>query len=179
MENILLSWYDLPNHAMLEKVGRTQVQPVQVTKSKPENFNPRCEIVACYLECEGKLLVLLNAPGDSEPGFWGLPAGKLESNEPPLEGAIRELFEETSISITPSQIKPVGSLYMRKPDIDYIYHLFQIKLATRPEVRLSSEHDHYRWASPEEVERMPIMSGGKEAYAYYRALTSKKLINAS
>ena len=155
------------------------MQTVEVHETKPEKFNPQVEVAACYLECDGKLLLLLNAPGDSEAGSWGVPAGKLESNEAPLHGATRELFEETSISIDPSQIQPIGSLYIRKPEVDYVYHLFRIKVATRPEVRLSPEHQNYRWVSAEEMEIMPIMIGGKEAYARYRALAAKKRIGAS
>jgi len=155
------------------------MQTVEVYETKPEKFNPQAEVAACYLECDGKLLLLLNAPGDSEAGSWGVPAGKLESNEDPLHGAARELFEETSISIDSSQIQPIGSLYIRKPEVDYIYHLFRIKVTSRPEVRLSLEHQNYRWVSAEEMERMPIMIGGKEAYARYRALAAQKRIGAS
>ena len=146
---------------------------VEVHEIKPENFNSQIEVAACYIECEEKLLLLRNAPEDSEAGSWGVPAGKLESNETSLQGAARELFEETSISVDLSQIQSIGSLYIRKPGVDFVYHLFHIKLATRPEVRLSTEHQSYRWVSPEEMEMMPIMIGGKEAYARYRALKIK------
>ncbi len=155
------------------------MQTVEVHETKPETFNPQTEIAACYLECDGKLLLLLNALGDSEAGSWGVPAGKLESNEAPLHGAARELYEETSISIDPSQIQSIGCLYIRKPEVDYIYHLFRIKIATRPEVRISTEHQNYRWVSAEEMEMMPIMIGGKEAYARYRTLAAKKPIGTS
>lgn len=155
------------------------MQAVEVHETKPDKFNPQAEVAACYLECDGKLLLLLNAPGDSEAGSWGVPAGKLEPSESPLQGVARELFEETSISIDPSQIQSIGSLYIRKPEVDYVYHLFRIKLAIRPEVRLSPEHQNYRWMSGEEMEMMPIIVGGKQAYAHYRALVARKRIGAS
>ena len=155
--------------------AETQMQTVEIYETRPDEFNPQTEVAACYLECDGKLLLLLNAVGDSEAGSWGVPAGKLESDEAPFHGAIRELFEETSISIDPSQIQSIGSLYIRKPEVDYIYHLFRIKIATRPEVRLSPEHQNYRWVSAEEMEMMPIMIGGKEAYVRYRALAEKRI----
>ena len=66
------------------------MQIVQVLETKPEKFNPKAEVAACYLECDGQLLLLLNAPGDSEAGSWGVPCGKLDSYEAPLHGAIRE-----------------------------------------------------------------------------------------
>ncbi len=155
------------------------MQTLEVLKTKPKDFDPQAEVAACYIECEGKLLLLQNAPDDSEAGSWGVPAGKVESNETPLQGAMRELFEETGISIDSSQIQLIGSLYIRKPEIDYVYHLFRIKVATRLEVQLSHEHQNYQWVSPEEIEMMPIMIGGKEAYAHYRALADKKRMGAS
>lgn len=141
---------------------------VEVHESKPEKFNAQIEVAACYLEYDGKLLLLLNALGDSEAGFWGVPAGKLDCNESPLQAAMRELFEETSITIDTTQIEEVGSLYIRKPEIEFIYHLFRVKLTSRPEVRISSEHEDYRWVSCDEIEVLPLMVGGKEAYTYYR-----------
>lgn len=156
--------------SLLQLKERTVEKLVEIHNTRPATFDSRIEVAACYVECNGKLLLLLNAPGDSEAGSWGVPAGKLEPSETPPQGAARELFEETSISAQPSQIRSVGSLYIRKPDIDYIYHLFQIKVTSRPKIRLSTEHQDYRWVSREELETLPIMVGGKEAYAHYQRL---------
>jgi 8-oxo-dGTP pyrophosphatase MutT (NUDIX family) len=49
---------------------------------------------------DGKLLVLLRSNSDDfEPGMWSLPGGKIEADETPLAGAIRELSEETNIDV--------------------------------------------------------------------------------
>ncbi|MES2273098.1 MAG: NUDIX hydrolase [Chlamydiota bacterium] len=152
---------------------------VEVHETKPEQFNSQVEISACYLEAGDKLLLLQNASTDLEPGTWGVPAGKLEKNETPFQGAIRELFEETSISIDPSKVQQIGSLYIRKPEIDYVYHLFRIKMDARQEVRLSPEHQSYRWVSAKEIETLPLMTGAKEAYAKYQILSAKKREGAS
>lgn len=151
-----------------------------VHETKPQGFKPVVEIAACYLEIDGQLLLLECSPSKPESGKWGVPAGKLEADETPEQAAKRELFEETGILTKDSQLQAIGSLYIRKPHIDYTYHLFQITLQTKPEVRLSNEHPNYIWALPAEIETLPLMAGAFEALQKYRSsLAQKKRITAS
>lgn len=48
---------------------------------------------------ERVLLCKRNNEG-SMPGEWSIPGGKLEKDESPLDGAIREFYEETHLEIT-------------------------------------------------------------------------------
>ena len=119
-------------------------------------------------------------PSKPEPGKLGVPAGKLEIGETPEQAAKRELLEETGILVESSDIHGVGSLYIRKPQIDYVYHLFQISCKTKPRVRLSSEHSNYLWATQQEIETLPLMAGALTALQKYRSsLFQKKRITAS
>lgn len=147
----------------------------EVYKIAPEDFTPQVQVAACYLEIDNKLLLLQRAPGKLEPGKWGVPAGKLEKNESPENAAKRELFEETGISLEdPSQIQWVNSLYIRKPEVKYIYHSFKILLYQLPKVLLSEEHQNYKWATSKDMEEIPLMDGAKEVLKYYRDANSKK-----
>jgi 8-oxo-dGTP diphosphatase len=142
---------------------------MEVHEKEPEGFTPHVEVAACYLEINGKILLLERASGRLESGRWGVPAGKLEKNETPEHAAVRELFEETGIFLEhPSQIQSLGSLYMRKPEVDYVYHLFKVQLDRVPDVRLSEEHEDYKWATPKDLEEMALMTGAKEALERYR-----------
>jgi len=138
-----------------------------VYTQKPQDFHPGVEVAACYLEINGKLLLLLRSEGKREAGRWGVPGGKIETGETPLEAAVRELREETGISIDPSQAQSHGCLYIRKPGADYTYHLFRILLQAEPIVRINGEHRAYRWAAAHEIELLPLMAGGKEVYRHY------------
>lgn len=143
---------------------------IQVFENQPEGFNPQVQVAACYLEMDKKFLLLQSTSKKSEPETWGVPAGKLEKNESPEAAAKRELFEETGISIEQySQIQALGALYIRKPEVDYVYHLFKFKLEEMPDVCLSDEHQSYRWASLKDIEEMPLMAGAREALNKYRA----------
>lgn len=133
-----------------------------VYEEKPEDFSPAVEVAACHIESERGLLLLRRAPLESEPGTWGVPGGKIEAGESPIEGALRELFEETSIALERSSIEEVCKFYIRKAELDYTYHLFRIRLDRDFEVRISDEHTDYQWVSDTDLKDMPLIAGAKE-----------------
>jgi ADP-ribose pyrophosphatase YjhB (NUDIX family) len=49
----------------------------------------------------GRLLLLRQPPGRG----WGLPAGLLQRGEAPVDGAVRELAEETGIHASPDELR--------------------------------------------------------------------------
>lgn len=133
---------------------------ILIHRLKPPGFQPKVEVVGCFLEFAGRLLLLKRAADRPEPGVWGLPGGKVDGAETSKAAILREVFEETGIRI--SQVDFLGSLYIKKPALDYVYHEFSAALSQKPQVILSDEHTAYCWVSKEEIEEMPLMIGGSE-----------------
>lgn len=153
---------------------------LEVHEIAPAGFTPQVQVAACYLEINNKLLLLQRAHGKLEPGKWGVPAGKLENNETPENAAKRELLEETGISLeNPSRIQRLNSLYIRKPEVDYVYHVFKVQLDQMPKIHLSDEHQSYTWATSKDIETIALMDGAKEALKHYQAMVVKKRAGAS
>lgn len=153
---------------------------LEVHEIAPSDFTPQVQVAACYLEINNKLLLLQRAQGKLEPGKWGVPAGKLENNETPENAAKRELLEETGIFLeNPSRIQRLNSLYIRKPEVDYVYHVFKVQLDRIPEIHLSDEHQSYTWATSKDIETIALMDGAKEALQHYQAVVVKKRAGAS
>ena len=107
-----------------------------------------------------EILLIRRAPGRIYPGIWQCVTGGLEGDEKVVDGALRELREETGITA---------------PDIEVLYGLDQVNLFhaehvdalqaeavfaahVRPDVepQLSHEHDDARWVSPDEARRTVV-----------------------
>ncbi|MGA8164463.1 MAG: histidine phosphatase family protein [Waddliaceae bacterium] len=144
-----------------------------VFRVKPRDFSPTVECAACYIEFDGKILFLKRADGKPEGGKWGVPGGKIEQGESSREAVIRETFEETRIALNEQQIKFVGKLFVRKPEVDYVYHMYHLKSTHFPEVKLNHEHREYRWLSMEEAVNFSVMSGGLKTLYHFKALVNQ------
>lgn len=70
-----------------------------------------------------------------------LPAGGVGDNETPLEGAARELYEETGIEIETCRFIPLIPLSNSPNRTPQLIHIFKVKISKR-EYEQRQDHDH-------------------------------------
>lgn len=51
------------------------------------------------VKANNKVLLCKRNNDGSLPGEWSIPGGKLEDNETPIDGAVREFYEETNLKV--------------------------------------------------------------------------------
>jgi len=51
------------------------------------------------VKCNDKVLLCKRNNEGSLPGEWSVPGGKIEKNETPIDGAVREFHEETNLNV--------------------------------------------------------------------------------
>ncbi|MBN1502404.1 NUDIX hydrolase [Candidatus Woesearchaeota archaeon] len=125
---------------------------------KPSSFNLKAEVAGCFMEHDGKILLLLRHENESHGNTWGLPSGKIEGDETPKDAVIREIEEETNIVVSGKDLKYLGKVYVRYPDGDFIYHIFHSILDKLRDVKLKpEEHTQFKWVTPEEALKMPFI----------------------
>lgn len=86
---------------------------------------------------------------------WTLPGGKLEPDDEPGEGLLREIVEETGFSASllgPCTVARWTSRNSKKLGI--FYHA--TVEGEKPEIKLSSEHQRAIWASKAELNDFPF-----------------------
>lgn len=120
--------------------------------TRPANFNPSIEVVGCVLVWNNQILLLQRSVGESFAGSWGLPAGKVESGENLAQAVVREIREETSISLKDTDIKHSLTVDVTQGGRDLVFHMFESALSKEPAIRLNArEHTQYSWMTIEQA----------------------------
>lgn len=134
-----------------------------VFQEPPVNFNPKVEVAACFITVKENVLFMKRQPHRSEPNKWGIPGGKLEKGETAQQAAIREIKEETGLDL-PESVKHLGTVYIRYPEVDFVYHMYGHDLHDYPgEIRFDPiEHVEYRWMTLKEALQLPLIRGEDE-----------------
>jgi 8-oxo-dGTP pyrophosphatase MutT (NUDIX family) len=127
-----------------------------IYEEMPEDFESVFEVVACFVEHDGKILMLHRQDHKPQGDTWGGPAGKVDEGESIHEALKREVFEETSIEL--KDPKHFKKLFVRFPDYDFVYHIFHELLEELVEVNLrEEEHKDFDWVSPKDALGMNLM----------------------
>lgn len=133
-----------------------------VFEHPPENFSPKLEVSACFITVQDKVLFMKRQPHRSEPNKWGIPGGKLEKGESAQQAAIREIKEETGLDL-PSNVQHLGTVYIRYPEVDFVYHMYGHDLHDYPHILFDPvEHAEYRWITIKEALQLPLIRGEDE-----------------
>ena len=103
---------------------------------------------------EDKYLFLRRSSGSkTNPGRWEPPGGKVEPGELLDEALRREVFEEAGLHIVVHRL--LGALEFERPTIKVACLIMEGRLESG-DIRLSSEHDAFRWLTLEEVRQADL-----------------------
>ena len=110
---------------------------------------------ALLIDADNQMLVLRRS--ETHPTLAGqsdLPGGVIDRGEEPGEALIREIYEETGLSVDFFALKLVysGTEFYKS---SYIRMLYVVRLDTSaPKVRLSFEHDQTKWLPISELAKI-------------------------
>lgn len=104
---------------------------------------------AALIVRDGRVLALRRAPDNTAgPGLWETVSGRIEQGEAPRAAAVREIAEETGLSVRVEE-RPwdaYPALRRGHPMIVIVYRASYVA----GEVQISHEHDAFAWLDPEE-----------------------------
>ena len=92
-------------------------------------------------------------------GYWNFPKGKLEQGELSYQAAFREVREETGIPSTVLKLEKNFKatdkyLYQREGNKIFKIVIFFLAQATKPEIKLSWEHEGYGWFLHKDAQKL-------------------------
>ncbi|MDQ5958489.1 MAG: 8-oxo-dGTP diphosphatase [Patescibacteria group bacterium] len=123
-------------------------------------------VKAIIVNSKNQVLVLREAPraDGSQAGKYGLPGGRVNSGEYYLDALQREVLEETNLKITVGDIVFSGEW---RPVIHGITHqiigMFFICKLKSDDIKLSSEHDDYKWIKQYQIIKYKFMQPDDKA----------------
>lgn len=112
---------------------------------------------ALLTDADGNLLIL-QLPKEYDAGAantWTLPGGKLEPTDEPGEGLLREIAEETGLPAT--LVGPCGVARWTTRNSKKLGIFYRATTTgTKPDLKLSNEHQRAIWVSIAEVHDFPF-----------------------
>jgi 8-oxo-dGTP diphosphatase len=110
---------------------------------------------------DGKVLVLREGNAYEEGtniGKYGLPGGRIDTGEAYEEGLRREVKEETGLEVEPLYPIYVGEWRPVIKDVPHqIIAIFTVCKAKTKNIKLSEEHDDYKWVDPGKLSKLTFM----------------------
>lgn len=83
---------------------------------------PIRKAVRCYLIKDNKVVATKYKQGNIKEGYYDIPGGKIEEGEIPTQTAIREMKEETGITV--KNLKYKGIMTVEYPDRKFVFDTF-------------------------------------------------------
>lgn len=103
---------------------------------------------------EGRCLLLRRSMSSKgNPGKWDLPGGKVDVGENLEQGLLREVAEETGLTISLQRV--VGAAESESPTKMVVYLILEGRVESG-QVRLSSEHDDYAWVDRQSLVKVDL-----------------------
>ena len=112
----------------------------------------------------GEVLLVHLAPPLPDAGMWGLPGGGLDWGEPPEDGVVRELREETGYDVEVQQLLGIYSTVFDHdapddpfPTMHFVSVLYVVEVAGGELVHeIGGTTDEARWVRLGEVTDLPL-----------------------
>jgi len=98
--------------------------------------------------------------------IWGLPAGKIKENETALQTAVRELFEETGLTVNHEDLRQVPEEYKGKMLYKGTMTLFPYAIfytnKYEGEIR-GTQKENPKWIKISEIDNLELLPNVSEA----------------
>lgn len=126
---------------------------------------------------KGEFLLLRRSENShTNPGKWDLPGGKLSRGEVLEDAIVREVWEETGISVVPGEV--AGNVTFELPEKKVIAIVYDCGYIIA-DVKLSYEHIEYSWVSFDSILEMDTLPAYFKEFFEIFMMENKKFQSSS
>lgn len=137
-----------------------------VLLEKPAGHKIAFSVVSCLCVYKKQLLLVQRNSRRPFGLMWGVPTGKLENQEIPEDGIIREVQEETGMILQPQKLHHLQTFYVNHSGEWFRFILFGYRFDFLPHITLHiDELICYRWAAEPEWDNYRMVPDMKECLA--------------
>ncbi len=108
----------------------------------------------CYIFHEDKVLVIKRS-NSPYIGFWAPPGGKMELSESPEENCIREIQEETGLTIVSPQLRGIQTVIDTHYHSHWLLFIFQTNTFTGKVEAFDTIEGELRWVDLADLHNYP------------------------
>lgn len=113
------------------------------------------------------LMIRRSSASTHDPGLWELPGGKMDLGERLTDALVREVAEETTLTVEVGQ--PFLTWHFAKEPF-WVTGVTFVASCSHGDVVLSDEHDEYGWFSIEDALALPLSQAMREQVEAYAAM---------
>lgn len=115
-------------------------------------------LVYCRIERDGAVLLIRRASGVFLAGRWELPGGGIEPGERPEQAAVREVAEETGLTIEITAERSAHSwMDVAGRPLRIHARVYDVSESdTRAVILNPDEHDDHVWVTPEQAVKLDL-----------------------
>ncbi|MBB2913525.1 ADP-ribose pyrophosphatase YjhB (NUDIX family) [Streptosporangium becharense] len=125
---------------------------------------------AVILDGSGRILLIRRGRPPGE-GLWSVPGGRVEPGESDAEAVVREVLEETGLTVVPGRLAgtvdrpgPGGVVYEIR---DYLAEV------SGGALRAGDDAADARWFAPAELTRLPLTAGLLDALTGWAVIATR------
>jgi 8-oxo-dGTP diphosphatase len=127
----------------------------------------RC-VGAVIWDASRRRLLLVKRGHEPDAGLWSLPGGRVEAGESDAEALVREMREETGLTVTP--VRLLGSVRRPAPD-GRVLEIYDYEAAVTGGILAAGDDAaEVRWVDAGELTALPLTSGLVEALTSWGVL---------
>ncbi len=111
-----------------------------------------------------EFLLLKRSLGEFYEHLWQMVSGRIEENEKAFKTALREVKEETGLTVKKMWTLPnINSYYSPESDRINLIPVFAVLVDPQSKVILSDEHSEHKWLSKEECKKYLAWEGQRKS----------------